>query len=150
MLKKSYQLITLIRWSPGTFRGSPLKHVCLSQSEGCVTLIEEGNWWGYAPSTYLCSFAYLFFPAVGTRSSAVLCSKALLKKFEAARKNLNFVKNLPPYFFLFENNYQKRTSKVSLRKTFPHAYLFFLAVSTSYAQRNSLRSLRQQEKTWIL
>ena len=60
----------------------------------------------------------------------MLCSKALFKKFEAARKNLNFVKNLPPYFFLFENNYQKRTSKVSLKKTFPHAYLFFLSVGT--------------------
>ena len=43
------------------------------------------------PHAYLST--YPFFLDVGTRPFTVLCSKALFKKFEAARKNMNLVKN---------------------------------------------------------
>ena len=96
-VKKSYQLITLIRWSPGTFRGSPLKHVCLSQSEGCVTLIEaetdEGLPQCYAQRHSLRSLRH--------------------------QEELKFVEKFAPHFSLFEKNTIKEPTKYLSGKIFP-------------------------------
>ena len=109
MLKKSYQLITLIRWSPGTFRGSPLKHVCLSQSEGCVTLIEaetdEGLPQCYAQRHSLRSLRH--------------------------QEELKFVEKFAPHFSLFEKNTIKEPTKY-ISRICPHTFSCLKTITKAY------------------